>query len=44
MVENVGYRQMHSWWRLKGLVRARRGRGTSWGVMTRTGFGGVRVP
>jgi cellulose synthase/poly-beta-1,6-N-acetylglucosamine synthase-like glycosyltransferase len=44
LVENVGYRQMHSWWRLKGLVRALRGRETSWGVMTRTGFGGVRVP
>src|SRR5690242_325526 len=44
LVENVGYRQMHSWWRLKGLVRDLRGRETSWGVMTRTGFGGVRVP
>jgi cellulose synthase/poly-beta-1,6-N-acetylglucosamine synthase-like glycosyltransferase len=44
VVENVGYRQMHSWWRLRGLYRAISGRETSWGVMTRTGFGGVRVP
>jgi cellulose synthase/poly-beta-1,6-N-acetylglucosamine synthase-like glycosyltransferase len=44
VVENVGYRQMHSWWRLRGVYRAISGRETSWGVMTRTGFGGVRVP
>jgi hypothetical protein len=44
VIENVGYRQMHSWWRLQGLYRAVTGRETSWGVMTRTGFGGVRVP
>jgi cellulose synthase/poly-beta-1,6-N-acetylglucosamine synthase-like glycosyltransferase len=43
-VENVGYRQLHAWWRLKGLFRALTGREASWGVMTRTGFGGVRVP
>jgi cellulose synthase/poly-beta-1,6-N-acetylglucosamine synthase-like glycosyltransferase len=44
VVENVGYRQLHAWWRLKGLYRALTGKETSWGVMTRTGFGGVRVP
>jgi cellulose synthase/poly-beta-1,6-N-acetylglucosamine synthase-like glycosyltransferase len=44
LIENVGYRQLHAWWRLKGLWRALLRRETSWGVMTRTGFGGVRVP
>jgi hypothetical protein len=43
-VENVGYRQLHAWWRLKGLFRALTGREATWGVMTRTGFGDVRVP
>ncbi len=43
-LENVGYRQLHAWWRLRGLVRALSGREHAWGVMTRAGFGGVRVP
>jgi cellulose synthase/poly-beta-1,6-N-acetylglucosamine synthase-like glycosyltransferase len=37
-VENVGYRQLHSWWRLQGLWRFVRGQEASWGVMTRAGF------
>ena len=43
-LENLGYRQLHAWWRLRGLARAMSGREHSWGVMTRAGFGGVRVP
>lgn len=38
VVENLGYRQLHAWWRLRGLFAAMRGREASWGVMTRTGF------
>jgi cellulose synthase/poly-beta-1,6-N-acetylglucosamine synthase-like glycosyltransferase len=38
VLENLGYRQLHSWWRLKGLVHAARGHEPSWGEMTRTGF------
>jgi len=37
-MENVGYRQLHSWWRLQGLWQAVRRRHLEWGVMTRTGF------
>jgi len=43
-IENLGYRQLHAWWRLRGLARALSGREHAWGVMTRAGFGGVRVP
>ncbi len=35
--ENFGYRQMSTWWRVKGTVSALRGV-EGWGVMTRTGF------
>ena len=38
LAENVGYRQMHAWWRLQGLWRAVCGHDAGWGVMTRTGF------
>jgi hypothetical protein len=38
VVENIGYRQLHSWWRLQGLWRFIRGQEASWGVMTRAGF------
>jgi cellulose synthase/poly-beta-1,6-N-acetylglucosamine synthase-like glycosyltransferase len=38
MVENVGYRQLHAWWRLQGLWRFVRRKETGWGVMTRAGF------
>ena len=36
--ENIGYRQVHAWWRLKGLYDFVRGNESPWGVMTRTGF------
>jgi cellulose synthase/poly-beta-1,6-N-acetylglucosamine synthase-like glycosyltransferase len=38
VVENIGFRQLHSWWRLQGLWQAMRGGTLDWGVMTRTGF------
>lgn len=38
VIENVGYRQLVSWWRIKGTVSALRGVET-WGAMTRKGFG-----
>jgi hypothetical protein len=38
MADNVGYRQLHAWWRLQGLWRFVRGHDAGWGVMTRTGF------
>jgi hypothetical protein len=37
-LENVGYRQINTWWRLKGTLSALRGV-DSWGRMTRRGFG-----
>jgi cellulose synthase/poly-beta-1,6-N-acetylglucosamine synthase-like glycosyltransferase len=35
--ENFGYRQLNTWWRLKGLYSQLRGR-TEWGEMKRKGF------
>jgi len=37
VLENVGYRQLTVWWRLKGLFHFLRGN-TEWGVMERSGF------
>ena len=37
VLENVGYRQLTVWWRLRGLVGFLRD-DKSWGEMTRTGF------
>jgi cellulose synthase/poly-beta-1,6-N-acetylglucosamine synthase-like glycosyltransferase len=37
VVENVGYRQLTVYWRLRGLVNYMRGR-SDWGAMTRKGF------
>lgn len=37
LVEPFGYRQMTTWWRLKGVIAAARGK-TGWGEMTRRGF------
>ena len=37
VVENLGYRQLTVYWRLRGLVRYLRGR-SDWGAMTRKGF------
>lgn len=36
-LENVGYRQINTWWRMKGMFSALRGV-DSWGRMTRRGF------
>lgn len=38
VVENLGYRQLTVYWRLRGLVKFVRKRG-DWGAMTRHGFG-----
>ena len=37
-VENIGYRQLHSWWRLQGLVEHVRHAPSPWHQITRTGF------
>ena len=37
VLENFGYRQLTSWWRLRGVVDFLRGRG-GWGAMPRRGF------
>jgi cellulose synthase/poly-beta-1,6-N-acetylglucosamine synthase-like glycosyltransferase len=36
--ENLGYRQIHAWWRLQGLVDQVLRRSSAWGVMVRAGF------
>ena len=38
VLENLGYRQVHAWWRLRGLVQAVAGGRHEWGDMTRVGF------
>lgn len=37
VLESFGYRQLHTWWRLRGLVRSLTGK-HSWGEMERKGF------
>ena len=37
VLENFGYRQMNSWWRLVGLYRWARQKEASWGTMKRKG-------
>ncbi len=37
VLENFGYRQLNSWWRVKGLIDLLRGE-KAWGRMTRRGF------
>ena len=37
VAENLGYRQLVTWWRLVGLVRWIRGARQTWGTMTRKG-------
>jgi cellulose synthase/poly-beta-1,6-N-acetylglucosamine synthase-like glycosyltransferase len=39
VLENVGYRQLHAWWRLQGLVASVRRREAVWEPMVRVGFG-----
>lgn len=36
-IENIGYRQIHTWWRFKGLIDFFKGK-KEWGEMTRKGF------
>lgn len=36
-LENIGYRQIHTWWRFKGLIDFFKGN-KEWGVMIRKGF------
>jgi len=36
-LENFGYRQLTTWWRLQGVVDFLRGK-QDWGAMTRKGF------
>ncbi|MGY1837033.1 glycosyltransferase [Blastococcus sp. SYSU DS0510] len=38
LVENVGYRQAHAWFRLRGLVAALTSRDPVWSAMPRVGF------
>lgn len=38
VAENIGYRQVHAWWRLRGLVQGIRGKELAWGEMQRKGF------
>jgi cellulose synthase/poly-beta-1,6-N-acetylglucosamine synthase-like glycosyltransferase len=38
LVENLGYRQLHAWWRLRGLISFLTRRSMPWGTMPRTGF------
>ena len=38
LLENVGYRQLHAFWRLRGIIDAIRRHDVAWGTMTRTGF------
>jgi hypothetical protein len=37
VLENLGYRQLTLWWRIRGVVSYVRGK-KSWGKMTRKGF------
>ena len=37
-LENVGYRQLHCWWRLQGLIWWMRRGDNNWGDMERKGF------
>ncbi len=37
VLENFGYRQLNSWWRLEGLLRWAFNTRSSWGVMKRSG-------
>jgi cellulose synthase/poly-beta-1,6-N-acetylglucosamine synthase-like glycosyltransferase len=42
VLENFGYRQLTTWWRIVGVVDYFRGK-KGWGTMTRKGFGGSGV-
>jgi cellulose synthase/poly-beta-1,6-N-acetylglucosamine synthase-like glycosyltransferase len=38
LLENVGFRQLHAWWRVRGLFAAISGSGKKWEEMPRSGF------
>jgi cellulose synthase/poly-beta-1,6-N-acetylglucosamine synthase-like glycosyltransferase len=38
LLENVGYRQLMAWWRVRGTYQALRASTPEWGTMTRAGF------
>lgn len=38
ILENFGYRQLHSLWRLKGMIKYITGRRSGWGTIRRTSF------
>lgn len=38
VVENIGFRQIHAWWRTRGIVDALRRRDSSWVAIQRSGF------
>ena len=38
VIENLGYRQITAWWRVRGTFQALRSTAPEWGTMTRTGF------
>ena len=44
VLENFGYRQLNSWWRLVGLYRWATQRESSWGEMKRKGVGQAPIP
>jgi len=43
LVENFGYRQLTTWWRLRGTIDYFRGK-SGWGAMTRKGFASPAAP
>ena len=38
LVENLGYRQLHAWWRCRGLLQELTGRRAGWDALHRGGF------
>ena len=44
VVENLGYRQLNTWWRIVGLWQWAARRRQTWGTMTRLGSGGTGKP
>ncbi|HEX6311224.1 MAG TPA: glycosyltransferase family 2 protein, partial [Acidimicrobiia bacterium] len=44
VVENIGFRQMHAWWRFLGVVDAVRFRESPWEALPRAGFTGAAAP
>ena len=42
-LENLGFRQLHAVWRLRGLWSGMRGSNAEWGEMTRVGFTGAKA-